>query len=132
MILGIGIDLCRISRIRRSVERLGEAWIEELFGTEERDRCAANVDSGLAFARGFACKEACAKALGTGFTSGIDPRDIALWEVDAGLLLRLNGGALARLQQMSPRNSVARGLATCTHMGDLMSCMVVLEASPRL
>jgi phosphopantetheine--protein transferase-like protein len=64
VILGIGIDLCRIPRIRRSVERLGEAWLEELFATEERDRCAASLDSGLAFARGFACKEACAKALG--------------------------------------------------------------------
>lgn len=71
-------------------------------------------------------------ALGTGFTSGVDPRDIALWEVDAGLSLRLDGGALARLQQMRPRNSVARGLATCTHMGDLMSCMVVLEARAKL
>jgi holo-[acyl-carrier protein] synthase len=132
VILGIGIDLCLIPRIRRSVERLGEVWIEELFATEERDRCTASVDSGLAFARGFACKEACAKALGTGFTSGVDPRDIALSEVDAGLVLRLGGGALARLQQMSPRDSVAQVLATCTHMGDLMSCMVILEARPRL
>ena len=130
MILGIGIDLCRIPRIRRSVERLGEAWIEELFTAEERDRCAANADSGLAFARGFACKEACAKALGTGFTAGVDPRGIALWETDAGLALSLNGVALMRLQQMTPPNHVARYLVTCTHRDDLMLCMVVLEAIP--
>ncbi|MGI3899315.1 MAG: holo-ACP synthase [Janthinobacterium lividum] len=130
MILGIGIDLCRIPRIRRSVERLGEAWIEELFAIEERDRCAASVDSDLAFARGFACKEACAKALGTGFTSGVDPRDIALSEVDGVLTLRLDGGALARLQQMSPPTCGVRFLVTCKHVDDFMSCVVVFEATP--
>lgn len=132
VILGIGIDLCRIPRIRRSVERLGEAWIEELFTTEERDRCFRSADSGLAFARGFACKEACSKALGTGFTAGVDPRDITLWEIDAGLSLGLNGAALARLQQMSPPNSVSGSLVTCSHVGDLLACMVVLEARRRL
>lgn len=130
MILGVGTDLCRIPRIRRSVERLGEAWIEEVFMVEERNQCLASRDSGLAFARGFACKEACAKALGTGFTAGVDPRDIAVWKADGGLKLRLYNAALTRLQQMTPPSYSARYLVTCTHVDDLMSCMVVLEATP--
>ena len=130
MILGVGIDLCRIPRIRRSVERLGQAWIEELFTTKEGDRCAASTDSGLAFDRAFACKEACAKALGTGFTAGVDPRDIAVWEAEEGLTLKLCGVALTRLQQMSPPTYGARCLVTCTHIDDFMSCIVVLEATP--
>lgn len=132
MILGIGIDLCRISRIRRSVERLGEAWIEELFATEERDRCAASVDSGLVFARAFVCKEACAKALGTGFTAGVDPRDIAAWETAEGLTLKLYGVALTRLQQMSPPTCGVRCLVACTHVDDFASCMIILEATTSL
>lgn len=130
MILGIGIDLCRVSRIRRSVERLGEAWIEELFTAEERDQCLASQDSGLAFARGFACKEACAKALGTGFTAGVDPRGIAVWESAGGLTLKLYGVALTRLQEIGPPTYYTRCLVTCTRVNDFMSCMVILEATP--
>jgi len=128
VILGIGIDLCRVPRIRRSVERLGEAWIELAFSPEERDRCVAAADAGLAFAMGFASKEACAKALGTGFAAGVDPRDIRPSGIEETGTFSLCGSAGQRLSEITPPNHSPIPRFCFTRVGSLLSCIVVVEA----
>lgn len=127
MILGVGIDLCLVPRIRRSVERLGEDWIELAFSPEERDQCLAAPDVGLAFAEGFAAKEACAKALGTGFAAGVDPRDITLPTRDQAGLLKLRGKAGQRLLKLTPHNHSPLPRFCLAAAGSLVLCTVVLE-----
>lgn len=130
MILGIGIDLCRISRIRRSVDRLGETWIEELFTTEEQTYCIGALDSGLAFACGFACKEACAKALGSGFANGVHPRDFVLSNKGGSWGIEFQGAARVRLKQMTPAHHMARCQVAVANLGEFLSCIIVIEAVP--
>jgi holo-[acyl-carrier protein] synthase len=132
LILGVGIDLCRIARIRHSIDRLGEAWIEELFTPEERIHCVEALDSAFAFARGFVCKEACAKALGRGFTKGVHPSGIILSRNDESWDIAFQGAARRRLRQMTPAHHMPRCQVALTNMGEFLSCIVVIEAIPTL
>lgn len=93
MILGIGIDLCRIERIRRSVTRFGKAWLDEVFTDEEQARLSAGDEQAQVAAIGFALKEACAKAIGTGFDSAIRPQDFVVTITDDRCSVRLTGVA---------------------------------------
>lgn len=129
-IVGIGIDLCHIDRVRRSVYRLGEAWTEELFGPVERNRCAQAADPGLAFAKGFVFKEACAKALGSGFAQGVSPRDIIFDDLDAGTTVVLQGKAKRRLLRMTPNGQVARWHISFAHIDKILSCTALIDAVP--
>ncbi|MFL5182746.1 MAG: holo-ACP synthase, partial [Microvirga sp.] len=103
MILGIGSDLCDIRRIGRSIERFGERFTGRIFTEGERrrsDRRAARAES---YARRFAAKEACAKALGTGMRRGVFWRDMGVVNMRSGQpTMQLTGGALARLEEMTP------------------------------
>lgn len=130
MILGVGIDLCHVPRIRRSVDRLGEAWIEEIFTAEERVYCVKALDSAHAFARGFACKEACGKALGSGFAKGVHPCDIILSSNGGSWDIGFQGAALRRLRQMTPADHTARSQIAVANLGEFLSCIVVIEAIP--
>lgn len=129
MILGIGIDLCHVGRIRRSVDRLGDAWVENLFSVEERIHCISAPDSALAFACGFVCKEACSKALGTGFAKGVSPRDITLSIKDGVWNVVFEGGARRRLRKITPAHHTPRCQAAATSLGEILSCIVVIEAT---
>jgi holo-[acyl-carrier protein] synthase len=130
LILGVGIDLCHVRRIRRSVDRLGEAWIEEIFTAEERVYCVKALDSAHAFARGFACKEACGKALGSGFAKGVHPRDIILSSNGGSWDIGFQGAALRQLRQMTPAHHTARSQIAVADLGEFLSCIVVIEAIP--
>lgn len=77
MILGIGTDLCRVERIRRSVAHLGKAWLDEVFTEEEQVRLRLGEEQAHVAAIGFALKEACAKAIGTKRVSRWDPSRIS-------------------------------------------------------
>src|SRR5215203_7434782 len=103
MILGIGSDLCDIRRIERSLERFGERFTHRVFTDGERlrsDRRAARAPS---YARRFAAKEACCKALGTGMRAGVFWRDMEVVNLPSGRpTLRLTGGALERLRAITP------------------------------
>jgi holo-[acyl-carrier protein] synthase len=114
MILGVGADLCHVERIRRSLLRFGDAWIDHLFSQEERRLCAANADPGLLYARGFCGKEACAKALATGLADGVDWRDIEVLQSPTDTRLRLTGAALDRLTSMTPQHHRANLIITCS------------------
>ncbi len=130
MILGIGADLCRINRIRHSVNRFGDAWTRELFTPEERSWCLAMPDPGLSFAHGFCCKEACAKALGTGFTKQVDPRDIELSQQYSRIMVVLHGHARRRLQRLTPRSHKPEFLVTFSSNDLFASSIAILRAIP--
>jgi holo-[acyl-carrier protein] synthase len=132
LILGVGIDLCHVPRIRRSVDRLGEAWVEEIFTAEERVNCIKALDSAQAFARGFACKEACGKALGSGFAKGVRPRDIILSSSGGSWDIAFQGAALRRLRRMTPAHHNAHSQVAVATVGEFLSCIVVIEAAPTL
>jgi holo-[acyl-carrier protein] synthase len=128
VILGIGADLCRVERIRRSITRFGDSWIDHLFSAEERRLCYAAADPVLLFARGFCGKEACAKALGTGLSDGIDWRDLEVLQSRTGVTLRVAGAAHERLVEFTPQGRVARIQISCSDDRELAQAFVVVSA----
>ena len=132
MILGIGSDLCDIRRIEKSIERFGDRFTHRIFTEGERpksDRRAARAES---YARRFAAKEACAKALGTGLSHGVFWRDMEVVNLPGGRpTLRLTGGALERLAAMTPDDHEAVLHVSLTDDPPLAQAFVVIEARPR-
>jgi holo-[acyl-carrier protein] synthase len=132
MILGIGSDLCDIRRIERSLERFGERFTHRLFTPGERARSDRRAARGGSYARRFAAKEACSKALGTGMRSGVFWRDMEVVNLPGGRpTMRLTGGALARLRAMTPDGFEAVVHVSLTDDPPLAQAFVVIEARPR-
>ena len=131
MILGIGSDLCDVRRIERIIGRYGERFIDRIFTATERakaDRRATRIET---FAKRFAAKEACAKALGTGFRRGVFWRDLGVVNLPSGRpTMELTGGALARLDALTPAGFVARIDVTITDEGPMAHAMVIITAVP--
>jgi holo-[acyl-carrier protein] synthase len=131
MILGIGSDLCDIRRIEKSIERFGDRFTHRIFTEGERarsDRRAARVPS---YARRFAAKEACSKALGTGLRQGVFWRDMEVINLASGRpTMRLSGGALERLWAMTPEGHEAVIHVSLTDDPPMAQAFVVIEARP--
>jgi holo-[acyl-carrier protein] synthase len=129
MILGIGSDLCDVRRIERALARFGDRFTHRVFTAGERaksDRRAARAGS---YARRFAAKEACAKALGTGMRLGVFWRDMEVVNLPGGRpTMRLTGGALARLGAMTPAGHEAVVHVSLTDDPPLAQAFVVIEA----
>ncbi len=103
MILGIGTDLVDIRRIERIIARHGDRFLDRIFTATERERAEGRADRAATYAKRFAAKEACAKALGTGFQDGIFFRDLGVVNLPSGRpTMRLTGAALCRLQAIAP------------------------------
>ena len=103
VIIGIGTDLLDIRRIERTLERFGPRFCERVFTATERARCDAHVARAARYAQRYAAKEACAKALGTGFRDGVAWRGIAVDNLPSGKpFLTLHDGALRRLEVLTP------------------------------
>jgi holo-[acyl-carrier protein] synthase len=104
MIVGIGSDLCRIDRIEKTLARFGERFEKRIFTPLERARAARRpAQKADTFAKRFAAKEACSKALGTGFRQGIAWRDMGVVNLPSGRpTMALTGRALERLQELTP------------------------------
>jgi holo-[acyl-carrier protein] synthase len=103
MILGVGTDLVDMRRLEATLSRFGRRFIERVFTPLEQDRCERRRRSLGAYAQRFAAKEACAKALGTGFRQGVGWRDIEVANLPSGQpLLTLTNGAAARLAVLTP------------------------------
>jgi holo-[acyl-carrier protein] synthase len=131
MILGIGSDLVDIRRIARVVERHGERFLGRIFTANERARAERRADRVATYAKRFAAKEACAKALGTGLRRGVFWRDMGVVNLASGRpTMRLTGGALSRLQAITPAGYDARIDLTITDEGDLAQALVVISAVP--
>ena len=131
MILGIGSDLCDIRRIERSLERFGTRFTHRIFTAGERARSERRAAAAASYARRFAAKEACAKALGTGLSRGVFWRDMEVVNLPGGRpTLRLGGGALARLERMVPAGYRAAIHVSLTDDPPMAQAFVIIEALP--
>jgi len=131
MILGIGSDLCDIRRIEATLARFGTRFTERVFTAGERARSERRAASAASYARRFAAKEACSKALGTGMSRGVFWRDMEVVNLTSGRpTLRLAGGALERLRAMTPPGHEAVVHVSLTDDPPLAQAFVVIEARP--
>lgn len=131
MILGIGSDLCDIRRIEKSLARYGERFTHRVFTEGERAKCDARAARAPSYARRFAAKEACSKALGTGMSQGVFWRDMDVVNLPGGRpTLHLTGGAAARLTAMIPAGHAARIHVTLTDDPPMAQAFVIIEAVP--
>ena len=133
MIVGLGSDLCDIRRIEGVMQRHGDRFLQRVFTELERSRALRRTESLRAstFAKRFAAKEACAKALGTGFRDGVFHSDMGVVNLRSGQpSLRLTGGALARLQSLTPPGTKAVLHLTMTDEYPYAFAQVTIEAQP--
>lgn len=132
MIIGTGSDLIDIRRLEKVLERHGERFTQRCFTEEERAKAERRRGGGThiaTYAKRFAAKEACSKALGTGFSQGVYMKDIGVVNDAAGRpALRLTGGALARLESLTPPGLRAVIHLTLTDEPPLAKALVIIEA----
>ncbi|RDJ23236.1 holo-ACP synthase [Bosea caraganae] len=132
MILGIGSDLCDIRRIQNSLDRFGERFTHRIFTAGERAKSDRRATRAESYARRFAAKEACSKALGTGLRAGVFWRDMEVVNLPSGApTMRLTGGAAARLRAMTPPGCEAVIHVSLTDDPPLAQAFVVIEARPK-
>ncbi|MFA5122133.1 holo-ACP synthase [Zavarzinia sp.] len=134
MILGLGSDLIDIRRIERSLGRFGDRFIERVFTEVERAKAERRQMTRVeTYAKRFAAKEACAKALGTGFSRGVFWRDLGVVNLPGGKpTLRLTGGALERLLAITPAGMEAVIDLTITDEPPIASAVVIISARLRI
>ncbi|TPL79831.1 holo-ACP synthase [Mesorhizobium sp. B2-3-12] len=131
MIIGIGSDLIDIRRIETSLERHGERFIHRIYTELEQARSENRRARAASYAKRFAAKEACAKALGTGLAQGVFWRDMGVVNLPSGApTMALTGGALARLEKILPRGHRAAIHLTITDDFPLAQAFVIIEAVP--
>ncbi|MBL0897391.1 MAG: holo-ACP synthase [Reyranella sp.] len=132
MILGIGNDLCDIRRIEKSLERFGERFVSRVFTEIERRRSEGRATRAGSYAKRFAAKEACSKALGTGFRRGVFMRDMGVTNLRTGKpTMILTGGALARLEEITPQGMAAQIDITLTDEYPMAQAIVIISAVPK-
>jgi holo-[acyl-carrier protein] synthase len=132
VILGLGSDLIDITRVARSIERFGDRFINRCFTDIEKARAARRpLIADASYAKRFAAKEACAKALGTGMRAGVFWRDMGVVNLPGGRpTMVLTGGALERLKAITPPGMTARIDLTITDEPPLAQAMVIISAVP--
>ncbi|MEK9753786.1 MAG: holo-ACP synthase [Rhodospirillaceae bacterium] len=131
MIIGIGTDLCDIRRIEKTLERHGERFINRVFTEKEQAKAKRRPNPASSLAQSFAAKEACAKALGTGFRQGVFWRDLAVHNHPGGQpYMLLTGGALRRLEKLTPAGTRAHVHLTQTDEYPMANAVVIIEALP--
>ena len=131
MILGIGSDLIDIRRIEQAMERFGDRFLDRIFTDAERRKCDRRANRSASYARRFAAKEACSKALGTGFRNGVFWRDLGVVNLASGQpCMQLTGGALRRLEEITPAGMTARLDVTLTDEPPLAQAVVIITAVP--
>ena len=135
MIIGIGSDLIDITRVAKVIERHGERFLDRIFTAAERakaERRAKNEKMVVAtYAKRFAAKEACSKALGTGIRRGVWWRDMGVINLPGGRpTMQLTGGALARLQALTPEGFESRVYVSITDDWPLAQAFVIISAVP--
>lgn len=132
MILGMGSDLIDIRRIEKTIARHGERFIGRIFTSVERAKAERRARSIDTYAKRFAAKEACAKALGTGLRAGVFWRDMGVVNLPSGRpTMRLTGGALKRLEAITPPGYEARIDVTITDEYPLAQAQVIISAEPK-
>lgn len=131
MIIGLGSDLCDIRRIQGSLDRFGERFTHRIFTDTERARSERKPDRAASYAKRFAAKEACSKALGTGFRQGVFWRDMGVSNLRSGQpTMVLTGGAAERLARMLPPGMKGVVHLTMTDDHPYAQAFVIIEALP--
>jgi len=131
VILGIGNDLIDIRRIDKTIQRHGERFLNRVYTDIERAKSDRRAARAASYAKRFAAKEACAKALGTGLNQGVYWRDMGVVNLPGGKpTLRLTGGALKRLEKITPAGHRAQIDLTITDDFPLAQAIVIISAEP--
>ncbi|MFO1079458.1 MAG: holo-ACP synthase [Reyranellaceae bacterium] len=132
MIIGIGNDLIDIRRIERSLERFGDRFVQRIFTAVEQQRSEARAGRASSYAKRFAAKEACSKALGTGLRLGVFWRDMGVVNQRGGKpTMQLTGGALTRLQSLTPAGMSPQIDLSLTDEYPMAQAFVIISAVPR-
>lgn len=132
MIIGIGSDLIDIRRIESTLDRYGRRFVERVFTETEQRKSDRRVQRAATYAKRFAAKEACAKALGTGLRAGVFWRDIGVVNLPGGQpTIRLTGGAAQRLRQITPEGMIANIALSLTDDFPLAQAIVIISADPK-
>lgn len=131
MILGIGSDLIDIRRIEKSLERHGERFVARIFTEVERARAENRAGRVASYAKRFAAKEACSKALGSGISEGVFWRDMGVVNLPSGRpTMHLTGGAAEKLERLTPPDHRAVIHLTITDEFPMAQAFVIIEAVP--
>lgn len=128
VIVGVGVDICLIEPIRRSIRRFGDDWLNEVFTKAERDGCTRVGDPYVNFAVIFAFKEASSKALGSGFAGDVARVDFEVTMSDK-VSIALSGGALRRAVSLAPEGIDAHGCAEVDLSHGWVLAYVAMEKS---
>ncbi len=129
MILGLGSDLIDIRRVEKSIERFGDRFLERIFTDVERAKSDKRNQRAASYAKRFAAKEACSKALGTGLRKGVFWRDMGVVNLPGGKpTIKLTNGALRRLQEITPAGYMAVIDLTITDDFPLAQAIVIISA----
>jgi len=132
MIIGLGSDLCDIRRIEKTLERFGDRFVARVFTPIEQRKAESRAHRAATYAKRFAAKEACVKALGTGFSRGVFLKDIGVVNGPLGApTMALTGGAAKRLMALVPNDHDVKIHLTLTDEALLAMAVVVIEALPR-
>ena len=127
MLVGTGIDLTEIGRIKKSIARFGDRFLDRIYTPGEKAYCLRKKNSAESFAARFAAKEAAAKALGTGISYGVTWLEIEVTKQPSGKPgLAFHG----RAAQLAARLGVTQAVLSLTHTGDLAMASVALEGAP--
>src|SRR5687767_6950739 len=131
MILGIGNDMIDIRRVEKSIERFGDRFLNRIFTEVERKKSDRRAQRAASYAKRFAAKEACAKALGTGLNAGVFWRDMGVVNLASGKpTMKLTGGALKRLEAMTPPGMTVQIDLTITDDFPQAQAIVIISANP--
>ncbi len=131
MIVGIGSDLIDIRRIERTLDRFGDRFIERCFTEIEQAKSDRRHNRAASYAKRYAAKEACSKALGTGFRNGVFWRDMGVVNLPGGKpTMALTGGAARRLNDIMPEGTVPLIEVSITDEPPIAQVIVIIQAVP--
>ena len=129
MIIGLGSDLIDIRRMEKTLERFGQRFIDRVFTDVEQAKSERRAERVASYAKRFAAKEACAKALGTGLKHGVFWRDMGVVNLPTGQpTMRLTGGAAKRLEAITPKGTEAQIALTITDEYPVAQAVVIISA----
>ena len=132
MIIGIGSDLCNITRVEEVLSRHGERFITRCFTEIERKKSETRAQRVASYAKRFAAKEACSKALGTGLSRGVFWRDMGVVNLPSGKpTMKLTGGAAEQLKRLTPPGHEAVIHLSMTDEPPMAMAYVIIEAVPK-
>ena len=132
MIIGIGSDIIDARRIAKTIARHGNRFLARIYTPAERAKAESRAKPVETYAKRFAAKEACSKALGTGFRRGVFWRDMGVINMPSGRpTMKLTGGALARLEAITPAGYAAQIDVSLTDDGPAALAIVIISAVPK-